>query len=124
MGGHWACRSAEKHIDLLKDSKLDLVIDELNFMLKINPLDKESIKKALSYFNSHKERMDYKSYLQAGLVIGSGVVESSNKVVVTKRLKQGGMHWSLKGAESIIALRALYCSSGNSWSQFWITKIA
>ena len=68
--------------------------------------------------------MDYKSYLEAGLVIGSGVIESSNKLVVTKRLKQGGMHWSIAGAESIIFLRALYCSSGNEWNSFWEKKCA
>lgn len=117
---------AESQLMLIKESKLNLVVDELNFMIKTtdNLLAQENIKKALSYFDSHKNRMDYKSYLDAGLVIGSGVVESSNKVVVTKRLKQGGMHWSIAGAESIIFLRALYCSSGNEWNSFWEKKCA
>jgi hypothetical protein len=117
---------SEIQLNKLKESKLNLVVDELTFMLKItdNLLAQEHIKKALSYFDSHKNRMDYKSYLEAGLVIGSGVIESSNKLVVTKRLKQGGMHWSIAGAESIIFLRALYCSSGNEWNSFWEKKCA
>jgi hypothetical protein len=117
---------AETQLKQLKESNLNLVVNELNFMLKTtdNLLAQDYIKKALSYFDSHKNRMDYKSYLQAGLVIGSGVIESSNKLVVTKRLKQGGMHWSIDGAESIIFLRALYCSSGNQWNDFWEEKCA
>mgnify|MGYP001571551070 CR=1 FL=1 len=117
---------SEIQLNKLKESKLNLVVDELTFMLKItdNLLAQEHIKKALSYFDSHKNRIDYKSYLEAGLVIGSGVIESSNKLVVTKRLKQGGMHWSIAGAESIIFLRALYCSSGNEWNSFWEKKCA
>ena len=39
---------------------------------------------------------DYQRYLKNGLMIGSGVVESSNRRVVTQRLKQAGMHWSIE----------------------------
>lgn len=52
-------------------------------------------------------------------MIGSGVVESSNRRIVTQRLKQAGMHWSLKGAEGVMALRAAYLSNSNRWSSFW-----
>ena len=52
-------------------------------------------------------------------MIGSGVVESSNRRVVTQRLKQAGMHWSKLGAEGVMALRAVYLSSSNRWSNFW-----
>ena len=55
----------------------------------------------------------------AGLMIGSGVVESSNRRVVTQRLKQAGMHWSSFGAEGVMALRAAYLSNSNRWSSFW-----
>ena len=52
-------------------------------------------------------------------MIGSGVVESSNRRVVTQRLKQAGMHWSAFGAEGIMALRATYLSNSTRWSNFW-----
>jgi hypothetical protein len=29
------------------------------------------------------------------------------------------MHWSIKGAEGVMALRASYLSSSNRWSNFW-----
>ena len=55
-------------------------------------------------------------------MIGSGVVESSNRRVVTQRLKQAGMHWSFFGAEGVMALRAAYLSSSERWSNFWSSK--
>jgi transposase len=39
--------------------------------------------------------------------------------VVTQRLKQAGMHWSARGAEGVMALRAAYLSNSPRWSSFW-----
>ena len=55
-------------------------------------------------------------------MIGSGVVESSNRRVVTQRLKQAGMHWSKTGAEGVMALRAAYLSNSNRWLHFWSSE--
>ncbi len=74
------------------------------------------------YLTNNKNRIDYQSYLNAGLMIGSGVVESSNRRVVTQRLKQAGMHWSKFGAEGVMALRAAYLSNSNRWSNFWSNR--
>ena len=71
------------------------------------------------YLTNNRTRIDYKRYLEEGLMIGSGVVESSNRRVVTQRLKQAGMHWSKSGAEGVMALRAVYLSNSNRWSNFW-----
>ncbi len=71
------------------------------------------------YLINNQGRIDYQSYLKAGLMIGSGVVESSNRRVVTQRLKQAGMHWSASGAEGVMALRAAYLSNSNRWLDFW-----
>ena len=60
---------------------------------------REEIEKLEGYLNNNSTRIDYKSYLKQGLMIGSGVVESSNRRVVTQRLKQAGMHWSKMGAD-------------------------
>jgi hypothetical protein len=55
--------------------------------------------------------MRYRWFRQCGLYVGSGVVESSCKTVVSQRLKQAGMHWTVPGADSIIALRHEACST-------------
>lgn len=109
----------------LKDSESEQLLNELKFLNKRyrKPSIKDEIKKLETYLGNNKHRIDYKSYLEAGLMIGSGVVESSNKVVVTNRMKQGGMHWSKDGAQAIMSLRALYCSSRAQWNHFWNKKL-
>ncbi len=49
--------------------------------------------------------MRYHWFRPCGLFTGSGVVEASCKTVIGQRLKQSGMHWTVAGADSIIALR-------------------
>jgi hypothetical protein len=66
---------------------------------------KEEIDSALGYFEANAPRMRYHWFRQRGLFVGSGVVEASCKTVVGQRLKQSGMHWSVNGADAIIALR-------------------
>jgi hypothetical protein len=66
---------------------------------------KDEIDTALSYFEGNAPRMRYHWFRQCGLFVGSGVVEASCKTVIGQRLKQSGMHWTVTGADSIIALR-------------------
>ena len=66
---------------------------------------KDEIDTALGYFENNAPRMRYHWFRQCGLFVGSGVVEASCKTVIGQRLKQAGMHWTLSGADAIIALR-------------------
>ena len=72
---------------------------------------KDEIDTALGYFENNAPRMRYHWFRQCGLFVGSGVVESSCKTVIGQRLKQSGMHWTLSGADAIIALRCREASS-------------
>jgi hypothetical protein len=104
---------------LLKKSQWQTVIQN-SHQLKSNKKNLiEAITDLERYLTNNKSRIDYHSYLKAGLMIGSGVVESSNRRVVTQRLKQAGMHWSKTGAEGVMALRAAYLSNSNRWTSFW-----
>ena len=49
--------------------------------------------------------MEYKN---KGYYVGSGMIESGNKVVVQKRMKQAGQRWSTDGAQNMVVLRAKY----------------
>lgn len=104
---------------LLKKSQWRIVIKNTQNLIR----KKQDLIKAITdlerYLTNNQSRIDYQSYLKAGLMIGSGVVESSNRRVVTQRLKQAGMHWSKRGAEGVMALRAAYLSNSNRWSSFW-----
>lgn len=85
----------------------------------------EKIHSLKRYLKNHEDMIDYKKYLSKGYMIGSGVVESSNKKVVSQRLKQSGMIWSHKGANAIMFIRAMYLSSSQAWNKLWaVNKVA
>ena len=75
------------------------------------------MEKGIDYFKKNKERMRYADFRRQGLFVGSGVLEAGCKTVIGQRLKQSGMHWTINGANSIIALRSLLLS--NRWEDFW-----
>jgi hypothetical protein len=109
-------------LELLKESQWKTVIKN-SYELKIRSKKfREALEDLEGYLNNNSTRIDYKFYLKQGLMIGSGVVESSNRRVVTQRLKQAGMHWSSEGAEGVMALRAAYLSHSNRWQNFWQTS--
>jgi hypothetical protein len=72
---------------------------------------KDETEKELGYFGNNAPRMRYHWFRQCGLFVGSGVVEASCKTVIGQRLKQSGMHWTVTGADAIIALRCQEASS-------------
>lgn len=80
----------------------------------------EAVEKALHYFESNLERMQYGSFRKAGYFIGSGVIEAGCKTVVGARCKQSGMFWSEEGAEKILALRCIKLS--RTWEDFWKSR--
>lgn len=109
----------EEQQKLLKKSQWQqVIINSQQFKSKRKEL-RTAVTDLERYLTNNRTRIDYKRYLKEGLMIGSGVVESSNRRVVTQRLKQAGMHWSKLGAEGVMALRAIYLSSSNRWSNFW-----
>ena len=80
------------------------------------------IDRKLQYFRDNYDRMKYDEYVLNGWFIGSGVVESGCKCVVQQRLDLSGMHWSLKGAEALLPIRALYKSGRLDEFHNWRVK--
>ena len=83
-------------------------IDGIEAAVRKYPLEgatKDEVEKELGYFLNNAPRMRYKWFRSRGLFVGSGVVEAGCKSVIGQRLKQSGMHWTVTGADSIIALR-------------------
>ena len=80
-------------------------IDGICQAARLFPLEgikKDQLDTALGYFENNAPRMRYHWFRQCGLFVGSGVVEASCKTIVSQRLKQSGMHWTVNGADSII----------------------
>jgi len=88
----------------LRQGNIPEVIEKLNALDLKGKLKKERDRE-VKYFTKNKDRMRYREFREAGLFIGSGVVEAGCKTVIAQRLKQSGMRWSVRGADSIISLR-------------------
>lgn len=87
------------------------VIEQLLEQLRNNQaLDgkKQFVDEKLRYFINNKERMRFEKFKGEGLCIGSGAIESANKYVVQRRLKQAGMKWNEENANYMVHLRAEY----------------
>jgi hypothetical protein len=81
----------------------------------------EEARKNVEYFSNNRQRMDYPRFRAMGLAIASGVVEGACKNIVGSRLKQGGMRWTMNGANAIIALRCAIESY--RFDDFWERRI-
>jgi hypothetical protein len=78
---------------------------------------------ALQYLETRRAQLEYARFQAAGYPIGSGVVESANKLVVEARLKGSGMHWARASVNPLVALRAVLCSGrwAERWPALWAT---
>lgn len=72
---------------------------------------------ALGYLRARRAMIAYPVWEAAGDPVGSGCVESANKVVVEARLKGAGMHWTRDHANAMVALRAVVASG--RWMVIW-----
>ena len=89
----------------------------LYLALRIHAKDVPAAKDCLQYLRNNRRRMRYKTFHAMGLCTSSGVVEAGCKHAVGTRLKRPGMHWTLPGANAIIALRCSRLSG--RFESFW-----
>lgn len=74
---------------------------------------KQAKEKLVRYYLEHEDRMQYKTYLDQGLLIGSGPIEAAHRSVIQQRMKRSGQKWSEKGARAMADLRCYRAS--NAW---------
>lgn len=77
----------------------------------------EGLAEHAGYLQKRAAQMQYPAYRAQGFPIGSGPVESANKLVVEARLKGAGMHWERAHVDPMLALRNAVCSGG--WEEAW-----
>jgi len=108
-GNQWAtARCAE-----LDDGKLHTIVRALRAHAASSA---EAIKCAM-YICHNRARMRYPKFHAQGFCTSTGVLEAGCKLVIGTRLKRTGMHWSVSGANAIIALR---CSKlSGRFEDFW-----
>lgn len=100
----------------LKHEGPDQLLLEFQQLLQAHP-EKEAIASNLAYLEKRRAQMQYPEFQAQGWSIGSGIVESGNKLVVEARLKGSGMHWADQHVNPMLALRNVICS--DRWKEEW-----
>lgn len=77
----------------------------------------EVVTENLAYLEKRLAQMEYQAFVEEGWPIGSGLVESANKLVVEVRMKGAGMHWSRASVNPMVALRNAVCN--DRWEEAW-----
>ncbi len=77
---------------------------------------------SLAYLERRREQTRYAESELLGLPVGSGIVESANKLLVEERLKGGGMHWARHNVSPMLALRTL--AFNDRWEEAWPQVVA
>jgi len=80
------------------------------------------VRRCWDYVTHHRRRMRYPTFRAQGLCVSSGVVEAGCKGAIGTRLKRPGMHWTVAGADAIIALRC--CRLSGRFEDFWERRSA
>jgi len=106
----------KERLHLLKHEGPDAILNEFEALQRNHP-DIQVISSNLAYLKKRKAQMQYPLFQAQGWPIGSGIVESGNKLVVEARLKGAGMHWAEEHVNPMLALRNILCS--NRWKEEW-----
>ena len=92
------------------------VVPQLRTLVATQPSNTE-LASCLAYLESREAQMQYPHFIADGWPIGSGMVESANKLVVEDRLKGAGMHWAEANVNPLLALRNAVCN--DRWEESW-----
>ena len=106
----------EKVTEDLWEGRVELVIEACQALSLKSDLARQS----LAYYGDNIERMRYAQFRAAGYFIGSGIVESGCKQIVTQRLKISGAQWNVDGAILTAKARAAWLS--NDWENLVKTR--
>lgn len=106
----------KQRLHRLKHKGPDKLLLEIQKLQRKHP-QAQVISSNLAYLKKRKAQMQYPLFQAQGWPIGSGMVESGNKLVVQARLKGAGMHWAENHVNPMLALRNILCSG--RWQEDW-----
>jgi hypothetical protein len=102
---------------LLDEGKIEQLVLSLRSIQSASVELQEKLRTEADYFERNAERMRYPKFRSQHLFVGSGVIEAGCKTVIGSRLKKSGMFWTVRGANSIIALRCCYLNG--RFEDYW-----
>jgi Uncharacterised protein family (UPF0236) len=109
LGEQWA----KQRRDELDDGKIDAILAAL----RVHAEAHDEARKCLDYVTHNRHRMRYPEFRAQGFCTSTGVVEAGCKTAIGTRCKRAGMHWTVAGADAIIALRC--CKLSGRFEDFW-----
>jgi hypothetical protein len=105
-------------LDILT-SRADTVIERLENKARAVRQSSQASKvfqQVANYLRRNQPYMDYADYLRRGWPIGTGVIEGVCRHLVKDRMELSGMRWTITGAGSLLALRAV--NENGDWEEF------
>lgn len=76
----------------------------------------------VAYFQTRADQLAYAAFRAAHDPIGSGLVESGHKVLISPRFKRAGQHWALPHLNPLLELRTLVAN--DRWHERWPAVVA
>lgn len=115
-GYAFPARIRERCLHVLKHRGPRWLLSQLD-RLPTERLSQDGIREHVGYLRKREALMQYPTFLKQGWPIGSGMVESANKLVVQARLKGAGMRWERTNVNPMLTLRNAVCS--HRWQATW-----
>ena len=109
---------------LKEEGGLGRVMRSISKMAELYGVKKSKLteyNKAIKYLRKYRRFMDYADKQARGLPIGSGIVESACKQIVSERMKLSGMRWKPAGMQDVMTLRSILLSQ--TWDATFHQKL-
>ena len=108
-----------RHRDALKAGRLDSVLDALRARMEPpeTPDPDAPARAALRYLENRLDQLDYPAAILHCLPVGSGLIESGNRHVLQRRLKQAGAWWLPENLNAMACLRTIRAS--DAFRTYW-----
>lgn len=111
--------------EALKAGRLDAVLGELKAHLAARPETPppdDPVAACLRYLENRRDHLEYRAAIEAGLPIGSGLIESGHRHLLQSRLKRAGAWWLWDNARAMASLRVL--RQNGLWDAYWLHRCA
>jgi hypothetical protein len=90
--------------------------------LELSPSARKKADEAADYLLAKTAYLDYPTALAKGWPIATGVIEGACRYLVADRMDVTGARWGLRGAESVLKLRAI--RANGHWVEYWSFHLA
>lgn len=90
--------------------------------LHLSPSVGKNADTCASYLRARAPYLDYPTALTNGWPVATGIIESGCRYLVNDRMALSGARWRLKGAETVLKLRAIH--KNGDWASYYSFHLA